>query len=339
MIRSLLFRGLIVALFLAGPCTAEETVIPPTTSSPASDPAATLSPTAPVPPTEVAVGIYVNQIAEVDLRQGTYEVDFWLWFRWRSKLEQSPLETFELVGGTIQTKDNIGTKTVDGVNYANARIHAQMRKAFDVSRFPFDSHLLPIVIEESQIESPQFTYVADIANCGTSEQVALPGWLIRDGTRDITVQSYHTTFGDPESSPTGSNYSRFTVQSQISRPGLIFAGKLFWSLLIAAIIAWLVYLIPQNELDARIALGSGALFAAIATGYIIAASLPEAGQVVLADWVSALCILFIFVSLVETWWVHRLFSQDKIQMATRIDHLFAWVTPIVYLIANVYVLI
>lgn len=296
-------------------------------------------PTTAVAPAEITVGLYLNQISDIDLRQGTYDVDFWLWFRWRGKLEQSPMETFELVGGTIQSKDNAATKLVGDLNYANIRIRAQMHQAFDVSRFPFDAHQLPIIIEESQTETPQFSYLPDTANCGTSELLSLPGWIYRDGPKVVSVQSYRTTFGDPESAPDGSRYSRFTVQAEIRRPGLIFAGKLFWSLLIAAIIAWLVYLIPQDELDSRIALGSGALFAAIATGYIIAASLPEAGQVVLADWISALCILFIFTSLVETWWVHRLFRHEKTALADRIDHLFAWTTPIIYIVANAYVLI
>ena len=291
-----------------------------------------------VAPIEVTVGLYLNQISDIDLRRGTYDVDFWMWFLWRGKLEQSPLDTFELVGGTIQSKDNSSTKMVGEINYANVRIRAQMHQAFDVSRFPFDAHQLPIIIEESQTESPQYSYLADTANCGTSELLSLPGWFYHDGRKEVSVQTYRTTFGDPESSPDGSHYTRFTVHAEIRRPGLIFAGKLFWSLLIAAIIAWLVYLIPQDELDSRIALGSGALFAAIATGYIIADSLPEAGQVVLADWISALCILFIFASLVETWWVHRLFRHEKIALADQIDHLFAWATPIIYIAANAYVL-
>src|SRR4051812_6859245 len=48
----------------------------------------------PAKPVEVTVGIYLNQVRELSIRDSQFVVDFWLWFRWKKGANVDPLATF-----------------------------------------------------------------------------------------------------------------------------------------------------------------------------------------------------------------------------------------------------
>ena len=79
-----------------------------TASAPATTKAAT-GPASTEPdedlPREVHVGVFVNQIKDIDLKTNTFVVDFWLWFRWKSD-SIKPHETFEIIGGHVESREN-----------------------------------------------------------------------------------------------------------------------------------------------------------------------------------------------------------------------------------------
>src|SRR5262245_42865537 len=51
-------------------------------------------------PQPVIVGIYLTQIAAIDVKANTFLADFYLWFRWRGKID--PTRTYELVNAIEQ---------------------------------------------------------------------------------------------------------------------------------------------------------------------------------------------------------------------------------------------
>jgi hypothetical protein len=55
-------------------------------------------------PGTVRVGIYVNRIGEIDVRESSWTADFDLWFRWTDK-NIEPGETFQISNGEIESRD------------------------------------------------------------------------------------------------------------------------------------------------------------------------------------------------------------------------------------------
>jgi len=253
-------------------------------------------------PAKIAhVGIFLNQIQEINLKENRFKVDFYIWFRWQGDMI-NPLDSFDVVGGEIESKQHaIERPLKDGVRYASCRVIAVVTKFWDVSRFPIDDHELEIVIEDSQNEEFKLSYVADAANCNVSPSVSVSGWKL--STHQILVRSevYRTTYGDTDlPSDTESTYSRFIFSISMTRPGYGYCFKLFFGLFVATAVAVLALFIDPIDLDPRFGLGIGALFAAVASEYVVTSSLPDTNVMTLADQFHMVSLVFILLSLVES---------------------------------------
>jgi len=134
-----------------------------------------------------------------------------------------------------------------------------------------------------------------------------------------------TNYGDI-SLPTGheSSWSRFIFSARIARPGFGIFIKLFTGLFVATAIALHGIKIPPVQLDARLGLSVGAIFAAVASEYLVASGLPESNELTLADRLHILSFLLIFVTLAESVFVYKLALRQKEDLAVRIDGLCFW---------------
>ena len=61
------------------------------------------------------------------------------------------------------------------------------------------------------------------------------------------------------------------------------------------------------------------MFAAVASEYLVAASLPESNEVTLADKLHILSFAFIFVTLVESILVYKFATEGRETVAARVD--------------------
>src|SRR5690242_4771958 len=85
---------------------------------------------------EVVVGAYVNQIHEFSLRDNSFTVDFYLWFRWKDP-DLKPYETFSVVDGRIESRtDAVVRELPNGERHAYTRVVAKITRFFDVSDYP-----------------------------------------------------------------------------------------------------------------------------------------------------------------------------------------------------------
>lgn len=272
-------------------------------------------------PVDVHVGVYINQIYDVSLKDNRFCVDFYVWFRWQGE-DVSPLESFDVVNGRIDSKEGVYEDTIKGFNYATGRINATITKFWDISEFPLDNHILTIELEDNENEDFKLRYIPDQENCGVNPQVEVPGWKFTNAWSEVKKHGYKTNYGDI-SLPTNneSDYSRFIYSLKVVRPGIGYFFKLFFGVFIAAVIAFLVFFIKPTDLDPRFGLGVGAIFAAVASEYVIASSLPDTNILTLADKLHILAFAFIFFSIAQSILSLRLFTVGKEKTSQTMDRL------------------
>jgi hypothetical protein len=217
----------------------------------------------------------------------------------------NPLETFEIINGVVDSKVNIIHDLIDTPTgkqrYSAARVVATVTKFFDISHFPNDSHVLTLNVEDAEREEGRLIYLADTTNTGVSPEVHVPGWDLRGSGSRISSNQYSTNYGNI-SLPTGNTsvYSRFSFDMSLVRPGVGYFFKLFWSLFLATVIALLALQIDPIDLDPRFGLGVGAIFAAIASAYVISSYLPETNQYTLADKMNMMAVGVIFLTILQS---------------------------------------
>jgi hypothetical protein len=273
---------------------------------------------APVP---VKVGIYINQVYGVSLKDNQFSADFWIWFRWKTP-GLNPLKSFEVVGGIKNSQNDNDTvfSKATGEYYASTRVNATINKFWNISQFPLDNHVLDIVIEDSASATSALVYVPDTVNCGLDPAVQVPGWQIGSNNATAADHTYHTSYGDPALPPgNASVYSRFQFSVDIVRPGIGMFVKMFFTVFIATLIALMCLLIKPTDLDPRFGLGAGALFAAVASEMVIASTLPDTNTITLPDKLHIIAIFFIFISLFESIVSLRIFTKGQESLSKRLD--------------------
>ncbi len=292
------------------------------------------------PPAEVAVGIYINQITAFSLKDNKFSVDFWIWFRWTHP-DVKPYASFEIANGQIANKGEPEISVVKGQNYAVLRVVADITNFWDVSRYPLDDHPVPIVIEDSESEDFKLKYVADGPSCGLDDDVRVPGWTMGKSTAIVEVSKKHSNYGDISlPSDNESRYSSFRFTINLERHGASYFLKLFFGLVVAALIGFLAFFIKPTDVDPRFGLGVGAIFAAVASEYIVSGALPDTNVIALADKLHIVAFGFIFISLVQSTWSLAMFENGQEERSKSFDRL-AWriLPPLYFLISGLAVLI
>ena len=237
------------------------------------------------------VGIYLDRIPELSITGSTWKADFYIWFNWTGE-GITPGETFQVVNGEILSKTLVDKKDVGQQHYVLYRVMAQITKGFDTLRFPRDDHMLTISIEDSAQQSYQLQFESDQAASDLSSRVRVPGYKTLQKVVSVKPHSYKTSRGNPELPPSfRATYSQFTFGVLIGRPtwGLFFK---LTGILYAAVVMALLALFVRSSCD-RLALQTGAIFAAAANAYILSGLIPETGVATLADymnWIGIACI-------------------------------------------------
>ena len=149
-------------------------------------------------PVDVKIGMYVDRIAALSMKESYWTVEFYIWFTWKDDTLK-PGETFQVVGGEISKSTLIKQKkSANGEHYAIYRVIAKITKSFNTTRFPRDDHLLTIHIEDTQRPFYQLRYSADETNSDVSSRVSVPGYTIYHNNAVVKLHPYKTTRGNPE---------------------------------------------------------------------------------------------------------------------------------------------
>ena len=291
----------------------------------------------PAPASEVTVGMYINRLRDVNLREGTYVVDFWMWFRWQND-DLHPAQTFELVNGEIENR--IDSDVIDdlGFHYTSVRLVARIYHVFDVDHFPYDNHTLHIDIEDVESESVTQFYTPDTANSRVDPLVQVAGWDVSLGETSAADHIYDTNYGFLS---LGENahapYSRFTQKIELRRGTGMPLLKLFWVTFLSVMLGLLALRVHVTDLDARFGLSVGSIFAAMANTYVLGEILPETEAITMAEQMNFLGVGTIFGAVFISIASIRLVYAGREQASRKLDWWAFVGLATLYVIANIVV--
>ena len=251
-------------------------------------------------PTPVNVGFYVDRISELSVKDVSWTVDFYLWFRWNGDLVR-PGKDFRVVNGWIESQELEEEYTQGDLHYERHRVIAKLTMSFDVSRFPRDEHLLTINVENPRYQRQELVFVPDQTNTSVSSRVRVPAYDVSGSHLIEKPHSYKTTRGDPRLAPgTKSNYSQARLGIRMQRSGWGYFFKMFQSLYVAVTIAMLAMFVKPTHVDPRFGLGVGGLFAAVANSYATSSLIPDTGLMTLADMVNGFGVWMILLTVIQS---------------------------------------
>lgn len=291
------------------------------------------------PPVPVTLGIYINDIQDLDFRTNSYVVDLYMWFRWRSK-DVDPVKSVEFMNifdpeGAVKTVLlDEAREMPDGSFYNIVRYHGRFSKKFRLEKYPFDRQQLDFIIEDSVSPQTLQLFVADTRGISMNPSMTLPGFRFGTPQMEISGYTYPTDFGDL-SAAAAETYSRAVVSVPITRPMFTLAIKTFGPILLIVICATLVFYINPHFVEGRIGLAITALLTLVALQFTAAANLPDADYFTMLDKLYMLSYGFIIASLlrvvVTSWQTVEGSIQDR--AVARGDHRWGYVLLTLYGIA------
>ena len=163
------------------------------------------------------VGAYLISLSDFDLARGAFAADFWFWSTCPSA-DLKPLEVMDFVNA-IQIQTRLpATSERSGKHWSYVKVSGVFRHQWRAENYPFDRHVLNVLLENTNAPASEFTFTADTAGSKPSRDIALDGWRITDYRVQPETYIYDTTFGDPAfDGKTLSDYSRLRISIAIDR--------------------------------------------------------------------------------------------------------------------------
>lgn len=234
-------------------------------------------------PQKVYTGIYLMNVYDLDINGYSYYADFYVWFRWKGKLDPTKIEFVNSIEkwGSTEVVFHDSTKVLpDGYSYNGMRFEGRFYHSFELEDFPMDRHPLDIRIESVEYSKDSLVYVPDTSKTLLREGFNIPGWKIKKAEIVTHNNTYKTNFGEPTGPPT---FSNFTFKLTIGRPLSYFLLKLLLPLLVMLMASLLGLFIHPDYIDARISLPIGGLLSCVFLQQSYSSALPDVGYMVLMD--------------------------------------------------------
>jgi hypothetical protein len=250
----------------------------------------------------VSIGLYLDGVEAVSIRDSFWTPTFYLWFRWNGDRALNPGGNFRIVDGSVLRKDlQDEYYGADGTNYQRYRVSARVTKFFNTTRVPRDSHQLNIYVEDSRLDASQLRYVADPAT-GISSRVRIPGYDVSHAAEQVAkTHTYRTSYGDPRVAGAGRRtFSEYAYGVDIARAGMGIYFKVFIGLFAGMALCLTSLNLRASDAGPRFSMVGGAYFGAVANSYLVGSLIPSSGQFGLVEYVSFLGLFTIFFSLIAT---------------------------------------
>ncbi len=246
-------------------------------------------------PDTAKIGVYIFSMYNLDFPGNKLNMDFYVWYNYLNN-SLKLTETFELVNSTEFSKVGESYEKYDSINYSTFRCNSVVKKEWNVTDFPFDKQKVEIIIEDIDNDNSRLVFKADSLATKIDKDVKLEGWEIKDFGIKIIDHTYETNYGDP-TIPDGdySTYSRVVIYFTLEREGAGLFFKLFVGLFISVLISLLTFFVNPTDLDPRFGLSVGAIFAAIASQYVISSTLPQNQKLTLVDVLHDISFIYIFI--------------------------------------------
>ncbi len=251
---------------------------------------------------QVLVGVYVENIQTIDPQNNSFTADMYMWYRW-TDADLKPYESVEiknLFEAWMMTEVSAQDKPIkqsDGSYYYGVRYSGSFNSALSLVQFPFGTQSLTVVLEDFSSKVADLQFVADERSTDINTSITIPSYDIGRPTIQVSEFTYTTDFGDVDGAA-NETYSRATVAIPVSNPGLPSVFKYLVPIALVVIAAGLVFQIPPDAVEGRIALGITALLTGVAMQWSATEGLPTIAYLTMLDVLYLVAIVFILASLI-----------------------------------------
>ncbi|MEU4807377.1 ABC transporter substrate-binding protein [Actinosynnema sp. NPDC023587] len=261
----------------------------------------------------VATGVNLNEVRDLDTRDGTYFVDFFLWLKYDGDHAASDVLFVNAVKPDLKLGQPLRDVTENGRTYRLYRVADRFKHGLEFRSYPFDRQVLDVRLQNRTRTADEVTYVTDkeilnqpaeaYLSSGTDADAgidSLPNWIASSVTfAQRTVGSSDALGGRDASGPvSGIYYSQYTADIEIARDVLPFLVKNLLPLVLLICVTYLSLFFRASEGSAPVSMGVTAILSTAVLLNNVTSQLPSVSYTVALEWgyyafilLAAMCVL------------------------------------------------
>ena len=269
----------------------------------------------------IYTGMDIIELQNFDQKESNFDLDFYLWFRWKGDVDPT---NFEFINGSPTFIEKVKESQENELQYVCLRIKGNFRGEFPMQKYPFDSQTLRVRLKHKDLPIENVVYVVDVRGIEKEgKELDISDWKFQRSYQFSNILKTITSLGDPWllGKQASVSYSIYNLAIDIKRMPLPFLIKFLIPLIIVVVISHLVFYIHPDEFEARCGIGITGILSAIAFHITQGETLPQVGYIITVDKFFILSYAMIFFTLLETVIVSRYFKADRLKTSKRIDRI------------------
>ncbi|MBA3869694.1 MAG: hypothetical protein H0X30_11125 [Anaerolineae bacterium] len=292
-------------------------------------------------PTLANIGLYVEEIDNIDVNNDSYDMTGYLDLQWCDpRLASANPQVFlnHVALGKLETmwwpdvnfsnelhpreiEDEELTIAVDGTLDYREKFAVSLQTDYDLRKFPFDSQHLLATVESFEWTAEQLTLQVEDKVVGFSKDFSIPQWQITDVSEDLTSKQ-----DVRDRAP----FSEVKVDIAVQRdPGYYMTKVIIPLLAIVGISLFALWLSPEETKD-RVELIFTGVLTSVAYQFVIADSLPHHIYDTLVDAFVGWSFAVMVLAIIETMAISLLIRNDHLIQARNTDRVLRLALPVVY---------
>ena len=214
----------------------------------------------------VYTGIDIVRLNRIDVKQGTFNVDFYLWMRFAGDGDGQTQVQFPalLDRGAFDPAQPVQTGQEDGLNYRLYRINGDFKARYELHDYPFDTQQLLLHFRNTQQRQELVTYVIDRFGLRLADERSS---LVEDGAYSglelwrflrlryfVDTLSSGSTLGKAALFDSGlkTEFAGFDTVIVLQRSGAIYILKNLLPLFLLALVVFATLFFPETLYRERV---------------------------------------------------------------------------------------
>jgi branched-chain amino acid transport system substrate-binding protein len=253
----------------------------------------------------VFVGMDIVRIEDINIRDMSWDVDLFIWFKWRDDHLTQEIDHIGLINEISSSSQILNENLQQPTKYRAYRKRLKLEAYYDLSIFPFDIQILPLSIAHAHLHSMQLMLVLDERHMDNSqiEDIKPHEWTYLGKNAYSDLYRYTSTFGNP-SYRMGKNYkspiyfSTINLDIGVKRILQPYLYTFFLPLSILLGIILLVIWIPLDQFSPRISASISGLVGILVYHMAQKSAFPKVGYTTIADYYFLAAYFFVVVLII-----------------------------------------
>jgi hypothetical protein len=212
------------------------------------------------------------------------------------------------------------------------RLQASLSSEMNLRNYPFDTHLLGIILEDGKVEAQgevgqtveDQIYLVEESDTGIAPSVRVAGWEVDPRWEARTYDFLYAPFGE--------TYSRYEFAVRIQRPVLSAVLKVVLPAIFLVIVGLLSLLLAPDKVTQRLTVGTSALVGSVLLHLNLTSAIPPVGYLTFADKFMLFnylpLVLAIIASVIMLWFT----DHAQTERAHRVHVISGVAIPIVWVV-------